>query len=65
MTAIERVARASAASIGRAIASGMPTSILFSLPAGQDDRLLSLGLELDRVLLPRQLGGGGCESGRS
>ncbi len=64
MTAIERVARASAASIGRAIASGMPTSIL-SLPAVQDDRLLSLGLELDRVLLPRQLGGGGCESGRS
>jgi aspartyl-tRNA(Asn)/glutamyl-tRNA(Gln) amidotransferase subunit A len=35
--------------------SGMPASILFSLPAGEDDRLLSLGLELDRVLLPRRL----------
>jgi hypothetical protein len=33
----------------------MPASILFSLPAGEDDRLLSLGLELDRVLLPRRL----------
>lgn len=65
MTAIERVARASAASIGRAIASGMPTSIL-SLPAVQDDRLLSLGLELDRVLLPRQLGGAAVRAaGRS
>lgn len=65
MTAIERVARASAASIGRAIASGMPTSIL-SLPAVQDDRLLSLGLELDRVLLPRRLGGAAVRAaGRS
>lgn len=69
MTAIERVTRASAASIGRAIASGMPTSIL-SLPAVQDDRLLSLGLELglelDRVLLPRRLGGAAVRAaGRS
>lgn len=35
--------------------AGMPASILFSLPGGEDDRLLSLGLELDRVLLPRRL----------
>ncbi len=35
--------------------AGMPASILFNLPAGEDDRLLSLGLELDRVLLPRRL----------
>jgi len=31
--------------------AGLPTSILFSAPGGEDERLLSFGLAIERALL--------------